>query len=108
VHNGGSLSSNWYVTEVRTNSGTAGVTRPKTRTELDAESFGVYSKSDTSVNGKWKWARELNAFVGLQHCYDGSVWVYKPQNWTAPQGAQSTAGSRAHANSAAIQPRTIR
>jgi len=93
VHNGGALSSNWYVEEVRGNTGTADVDRPKTRTELDAEAFGVYSKSDTSVNGKWKWARDLNAFVALQHCYYGNVWIYKPNNWVPPQqsGNASTA-----------------
>lgn len=83
-HQGGSLSSNWYVEELRTNSGSAGVDRPKTRTELDAETSGVYSKSDFSVNGKWKWAKELNAFVGLQHTYNGNVWIYKPSNWVSP------------------------
>ena len=85
-HLGGALTSNWYVEELGSTAGTAGVNRPKTRDELDQEAFGVYSKSDTSVNGKWKWARDLNAFVGLQHCYYGNVWVYKPNNWVAPSG----------------------
>ncbi len=84
-HGGGALSGNWYVQELRANVGTAGIDRPKTRDELDAEPVGAYVKSDTSVNGKWKWARDLNAFVGLQHSYAGNIWIYKPKNWTAPK-----------------------
>jgi hypothetical protein len=90
VHTGGSLSSNWYIEEVRDNSGTAGTDRPKTRVELNAETFGVYSKSDTGVTGKWKWASDLNAFVGLQHTYFGNVWIYKPANWVSPLTSAST------------------
>lgn len=90
-HLGGALNSNWYVEELRTSTGTAGVSRPKTRAELDAEPFGTYAKADTSVNGKWKWAKDLNAFVGLQHCYYGNVWVYKPHNWVAPGGSSGPA-----------------
>jgi len=91
VHDGGSLSGNWRIEELRPNSGTAGVDRPKTRAELEEESFGVYAKSDEGVNGKWKWAPDLNAFVGLQHNYFGNVWIYKPGNWVAPSstGAQN-------------------
>ena len=83
-HDGGSLTGNWRIDELRPNSGTAGVDRPKTRAELDAETFGIYAKSDEGVNGKWKWAPDLNAFVGLQHNYFGNVWIYKPGNWVAP------------------------
>jgi hypothetical protein len=83
-HLGGALTGNWYVEELRPNTGTAGVDRPKTRAELDVEPVGVYSKSDTATLGKWKWARDLNAFVALQHNYFGNVWVYKPSNWVAP------------------------
>lgn len=88
-HQGGSLSSNWFIEELRDSSGTAGVDRPKTRDELDSEPFGVYSKSDTGVTGKWKWARDLNAFVGLQHTYFGNVWIYKPDNWATPTASRS-------------------
>jgi hypothetical protein len=82
-HGGGALTANWIVTKL--NDGTAPVgSRPKTRAELDAEPIGIYSKSDTGTNGKWKWASDLNAFVALQHCYHGNVWIYKPHNWVAP------------------------
>lgn len=84
THGGGALSSNWVIEVLRDGSGVAGVDRPKTRAELDAEPAGVYSKSDTGVTGKWKWARDLNAFVGLQHTYHGNVWIYKPSGWVAP------------------------
>ncbi len=84
THAGGSLAGNWRIEELRPNSGTPGVDRPKTRAELEAETFGVYPKSDVGVNGKWKWASDLNAFVGLQHNYFGNVWIYKPGNWVAP------------------------
>jgi hypothetical protein len=83
-HNGGAITGNWNMEELRANTGSAGVDRPKTRAELDAEPSGAYSKSDTSVNGKWKWARDLNAFVGLQHSYSGNIWIYKPKNWVVP------------------------
>jgi hypothetical protein len=82
-HNGGALTGNWAVTVL--NDGSAPISaRPKTRAELDAEPAGIYSKSDTGTNGKWKWAAELNAFVGLQHCYHGNVWIYKPGSWVPP------------------------
>lgn len=89
-HGGGDLSTNWYVEQLRSNTGTAGVDRPKTRAELDVETFGVYSKSDTGVTGKWQWAPDLNAFVGLQHTYFGNVWIYKPHNWSRPTAAAAT------------------
>ena len=84
LHGGGLLSANWVVDELRTNTGVAGVDRPKTRAELDAEPAGVYAKADNAVNGKWKWAPDINAFVALQHSYAGNVWIYKPKNWLAP------------------------
>jgi len=83
-HLDGALNVNWYIEELRPNTGTAGVDRPKTRAELDAEPVGIYSKSDSATLGKWKWAKDLNAFVGLQHNYNGNVWVYKPSNWVRP------------------------
>jgi hypothetical protein len=46
---------------------------PLNRTELSAA-----GASDTGVNGKWEYAPELGAFVGLQHAINGDVWVYKP------------------------------
>lgn len=88
-HGGGSLSSNWSIEELRQNSGTPGVDRPKTRAELDQEAFGAYQKADEGVNGKWKWASDLNAFVGLQHNYFGNVWIYKPGSWVAPSSTGS-------------------
>jgi hypothetical protein len=86
-HDGGALTGNWRIEELRPNSGAAGVDRPKTRAELEAETFGVYAKSDEGVNGKWKWASDLNAFVGLQHNYFGNVWIYKPDNWVPPSSS---------------------
>jgi hypothetical protein len=85
-HGGGVLTGNWVVAKI--SDGTAPVgSRPKTRAELDAESLGIYTKSDTGTNGKWKWASELNAFVALQHCYHGNVWIYKPGGWAPPMTA---------------------
>lgn len=98
THNGGNLSSNWQIEELRSNSGDAGVDRPKTRVELNAETFGVYSKSDTGITGKWKWASDLNAFVGLQHTYFGNVWIYKPANWTSPNTASNAQGLQVSAH----------
>jgi hypothetical protein len=105
THLGGSLTGNWNVERLRANEGNPGETRPKTRAELDLESFGVYSKSDTGVTGKWKWARDLNAFVGLQHTYFGNVWIYKPHNWTMPSSANSVKTLQAKAQAQAMLSR---
>lgn len=33
------------------------------------------------ILGKWKYARALDAFIGLFDSRSGDVWVYKPTNW---------------------------
>ena len=58
------------------------------------------------MTGKWQWARDLNAFVGLQHTYFGNVWIYKPGNWTAP--AASASSMRTIQVNAQRQPATYR
>lgn len=52
--------------------------RPMTVAEL-----GVHC--DTGVHGKWKFAKDLDAYVGLQHDTQGDVWVFKPENWIDPR-----------------------
>lgn len=54
--------------------------RPMTRAELVTD-----GSEDKGVMGKWKYAPDLNCFIGLQQRYDGNVWLYKPQNWTRPR-----------------------
>lgn len=83
AHGGGALTGNWIVTLLNDGSEPA-VSRPKTRVELDAQPVGIYTNSDTGTTGKWKWASDLNAFVALQHCYHGNVWIYKPHHWVSP------------------------
>jgi hypothetical protein len=36
------------------------------------------------IIGKWLYARNLDAFVGVQHKTEGRVWVYKPIGWKRP------------------------
>lgn len=38
----------------------------------------------TGILGKWKFASDLNAFIGLQDINDGNVWLYKPIGWVLP------------------------
>ncbi len=33
------------------------------------------------VLGKWKYARALDAYIGLYDAWSGDIWVYKPANW---------------------------
>lgn len=36
------------------------------------------------ILGKWKYARDLDAFVALQDSVAGNVWIYKPIGWQNP------------------------
>ncbi len=36
------------------------------------------------VLGKWKYIKQLDAFMALQHWHEGNVWLYKPENWVEP------------------------
>lgn len=36
------------------------------------------------VLGKWQYASDLDAFVGLQGTTTGDVWIYKPEGWVDP------------------------
>lgn len=40
----------------------------------------------TGVLGKWKYARDLDAFLALQDSVAGNVWVYKPVGWQGSGG----------------------
>ncbi|MDC8444481.1 MAG: Ig-like domain-containing protein [Nitrosomonas sp.] len=33
------------------------------------------------ILGKWKYARALDAYIGLFDSWSGDIWVYKPANW---------------------------
>ena len=39
----------------------------------------------TGVHGKWKYAAELDLYVGVQHSTAGDVWVFRPENWIDPR-----------------------
>lgn len=54
--------------------------RPMTSTELSNDVAG-----DAGVIGKWKYAKDLDAFVGLQHTKNGDVWIWKPIGWIDPR-----------------------
>ncbi len=36
------------------------------------------------ANGKWKYAPDLDVFLGLREAPNGDVWIYKPQDWRDP------------------------
>lgn len=36
------------------------------------------------VLGKWRYAKDLDAYVALKNKFDGEVWVYKPRAWVDP------------------------
>lgn len=43
----------------------------------------------TGILGKWKYATNLDAFIGLQDSVQGNVWLYKPLGWQRPSGTQN-------------------
>lgn len=36
------------------------------------------------ANGKWKYAPDLDVFLGLRRGSDGDVWIYRPDEWKDP------------------------
>lgn len=56
---------------------------------LDLSSTTMPGPTDTSggVLGKWHYAADLDAFVGLQDPTGGDVWIYKPEGWVDPAAA---------------------
>lgn len=57
--------------------------RPKTGAELGTDS--AFTEWDKGVNGKWKYAKDLDCYVGLQGAFSGDVWLHKPQGWIDPR-----------------------
>lgn len=53
--------------------------RPATTGELS--SIG----SDSGVHGKWKYAPDIDCYVGLQGSTAGNVWFFKPSGWIDPR-----------------------
>lgn len=53
--------------------------RPQTAAEMGAPA------TDTGVTGKWKYAPEMDVYVGLQHNTNGDVWVFRPDDWIDPR-----------------------
>ena len=39
------------------------------------------------ILGKWQYASDLDAFVGLQGATTGDVWIFKPEGWIDPAAA---------------------
>ena len=54
--------------------------RPQTPAEMGPTNAG------SGVTGKWRYAPDLDAFIGLQHKIDGNVWAFKPAQWQDPRG----------------------
>jgi hypothetical protein len=40
--------------------------------------------SGTGILGKWKYIKNLDVFLGLQHSSQGNIWIYKPVGWQRP------------------------
>lgn len=40
---------------------------------------------ESGVNGKCKWARDLNGVIKVEGALEGDVWFYKPAGWTDPR-----------------------
>lgn len=57
--------------------------------ESDGTSPAPDNGPGTGVLGKWKFARNLNAFIGLQDSSNGEVWIYKPLGWAPPSSSSN-------------------
>ena len=55
-------------------------TRPMTAVEV------VNSGWRGSVWGKFKYAADLDCYVGMQHSANGDVWLWRPPGWADPRG----------------------
>lgn len=40
---------------------------------------------DSGVHGKWKFAPDLDCYIGLQGSTAGNIWLFKPTGWTDPR-----------------------
>ena len=58
------------------------VTRPLTADEIRVQNGSWLA----GVWGKWKYAKDLDCYVGLQHPKNGDVWLWRPPGWTDPRG----------------------
>ena len=54
--------------------------RPQTPAEMG-------TNASTGVTGKWRYAPDMDVFIGLQHNTDGNVWAFKPAQWQDPRVA---------------------
>lgn len=45
---------------------------------------GALLPASGGANGKWKYARGLDVFIGLREAPNGDVWLYKPHGWVDP------------------------
>lgn len=67
----------WTVTRIAPESGET----PVTAAQIQADRSDFYGH----VWGKWKYAAELDCFVGIQHPERGDVWLWRPPGWTDPR-----------------------
>ena len=68
-------ATGWAITKIAD----PATVRPATSAEQPA------GNEVTGVHGKWKYASELDLYIGLQGSNSGDVWVFKPENWTDPR-----------------------
>ncbi|WP_341649944.1 hypothetical protein [Thauera humireducens] len=45
----------------------------------------AWEESQSGTHGKWKYAPDLDAFVGVIRPTQGEVWIYKPAGWQDPR-----------------------
>lgn len=56
---------------------------PMTAAQLGGDNSA--SEWDKGVVGKWKYASDLDCYIGLQGSFSGDVWLYKPSGWIDPR-----------------------
>lgn len=63
----------------------------KIRKAVEPQGAVPHGVVGTGVLGKWKYARDLDAFIALQDSTAGNVWIYKPVGWQNPGDGGGTA-----------------
>ncbi len=71
-------TTGWHVEVLREHNGPGD--QPMTDTEANAQGVQVMG-----ILGKFKYAPDLDAFVGLQHSTQGNIWIWKPFGWVDPR-----------------------
>lgn len=69
------------------NDGSSAAPRPMTYEEHVASGYVTNGTIASGTLGKWRYASDLDCFVGMQGWYAGDVWLWKPIGWQDPRNA---------------------